>query len=80
MCPYKGVAHYFEVVAGDDRVAGGAWSYPEALPESARLRGHVSFDPGLLEVEIDGKRLPPAEHQQVVPAGADRDLTARAGC
>ncbi len=78
MCPYKGVAHYYEVVVGDDRVAGGAWSYPEALPESARLRGYVSFNPGLLEMEVDGERLVAAEHQQVIPAGADRDLTARA--
>jgi len=78
LCPYKGVAHYFDVVAAGHRAPAAAWAYPEALPESARLRGYVSFDPGLLEVSVDAERLLPAAHQQVVPAGADRDLAVRA--
>jgi uncharacterized protein (DUF427 family) len=78
LCPYKGVAHYLDVVAAGQRVAAGAWSYPEALPESARLAGYVSFDPERVEVRLDGERLPPAAHQQVVVTGTDRNLAAAA--
>jgi len=74
MCPYKGVARYFDVVAGGRRAAGAAWSYPEALPESARLAGYVCFDPGQLEMTLEGERLRPAAHQRVVTAGTDRSL------
>jgi uncharacterized protein (DUF427 family) len=74
LCPYKGVARYFDVVAGARRAAAAAWSYPEALPESARLAGYVSFDPGQLDVTLDGERLLPAAHQRVVATGTDRNL------
>ena len=75
LCPYKGVARHFDVVADGRRAAAAAWSYPEALPESARLAGYVSFDPEQLEVTLDGERLRPAAHQQVVATGTDRNLT-----
>ena len=75
LCPYKGVARYFDVVVtGGQRAAAAAWSYPEALPESVRLAGHVCFDPGQLELTLDGQRLLPADHQRVVATGTDRNL------
>lgn len=76
LCPYKGIAHYFDVVVRCERVPAAAWSYPDALPESARLADHVSFDPELVDVWLDGDRLLPAQHQRVVATGTDRDLTA----
>ena len=76
LCPYKGVAHYFDVVAGGQRLTAAAWSYPEALPESARLRGYLSFDLEQLEVAVDGEPLHPADHQRVVAHGSDRNLAA----
>jgi uncharacterized protein (DUF427 family) len=76
LCPYKGVAQYFDVIAGGVVAAGAAWCYPEALPESARLRGYVSFDPGQLELRVDDVRLQPVAHQEVFASGDDRDLTA----
>jgi uncharacterized protein (DUF427 family) len=77
LCPYKGVARYYDVVAaGPPRVAA-AWSYPEALPESRRLAGYLSFDLDQVDVHLDGQLLTTATHQQVVPDGTDRDLTAR---
>jgi uncharacterized protein (DUF427 family) len=72
--PYKGVARYCDVVAGGQRAAAAAWSYPEALPESVRLAGHVCFDPGQLELTLDEQRLLPADHQRVVATGTDRNL------
>jgi len=74
LCPYKGVARYFDVAAGGSRAATAAWSYPEALPESARLAGYVSFDPAQLEMTLDGERLLPTAHQQVITTGTDRNL------
>lgn len=59
------------------RLAAAAWSYPDALPESARLAGYVSFDPGLTQVSPDGGPLRPAAYQEVVSSGTDRDLGAR---
>lgn len=76
LCPYKGIAHYLDIVAAGQRVAAGAWSYPEALPESARLGGYVSFDPDRVEVRLDNERLLGAAHQQVIANGTDRNLTA----
>lgn len=78
LCPYKGAAHYFDVLAGGRRLDAAAWSYPDAVPEAARLVGYVSFDPALVEVRLDGERLVPAMHQTVVPTGPDRDLTVPA--
>jgi uncharacterized protein (DUF427 family) len=74
LCPYKGVARHFDVAAGGRRAAAAAWSYPAALPESARLAGYVCFDPGQLDLTLDGQRLLPAAHQRVVATGTDRNL------
>ena len=79
MCPYKGVAHHYDVIAGARRLPAAAWSYPEALPESARLAGYVSFDTEQVEVWLDGERLLPAADQEVVATGTDRNLAATAG-
>ena len=48
-CPWKGDAQYWDVGNGDDRLADGAWSYPEPLPGSVERVGHefagyVAFD------------------------------------
>jgi len=80
LCPYKGVARHFDVVAGGCRAPAAAWSYPAALPESARLAGYVCFDPGQLELTLDGQRLLPVAHQRMVATGNDRNLAvARQG-
>jgi uncharacterized protein (DUF427 family) len=76
LCPYKGIAHYYDVVAGERRLPAAAWSYPEAFPESARLNGYVSFDPEQVDVRIDGQRLVAAPHQEIVATGTDRNLAA----
>src|SRR5438552_2753515 len=74
LCPYKGIAQYFDVVAGGERAAAAAWTYPDALPESSRISGYVSFDPALVDVSLDGQPLLPAAHQEIDSAGSDRDL------
>jgi uncharacterized protein (DUF427 family) len=43
-CPYKGTATYWSYRVGTDTVADVAWSYEDPLPESAPIRGLLSFD------------------------------------
>ena len=69
-CPYKGFAGYYDI--GGRRRA--AWSYPEAWPEVAPVSDWVSFEPDLVDVYLDGRKLAPEPGQTVVPHGIDRDL------
>jgi uncharacterized protein (DUF427 family) len=43
MCPYKGVASYWSVEAGGERVEDLVWYYPEPIPEAAKIKGHLCF-------------------------------------
>ena len=70
-CPYKGLASYYDV---GERAGAAAWSYVDAWPEVARLRGLVSFEPDKIEVYLDGKRLELAPGQAVIAHGLDRGL------
>src|SRR5882672_7932376 len=69
-CPYKGLASYYDVAG----VKGGAWYYPDAWTEVARVRDLVSFEPDKVTVLLDGKVLELEPGQQVSPHGVDRGL------
>jgi uncharacterized protein (DUF427 family) len=69
-CPYKGLASYYDI--GEGKRA--AWSYLEAWPEVAAVSGWVSFEPDLVEVYLDDRRLAPEPGQSVAPHGVDRGL------
>jgi uncharacterized protein (DUF427 family) len=43
VCPWKGVAHYFHVVANGDENLDAAWYYPEPKPAAAEIRDRVAF-------------------------------------
>ncbi|QCI79973.1 DUF427 domain-containing protein [Hankyongella ginsenosidimutans] len=43
VCPWKGTAHYYTLVAGGAENADAAWYYPETKPEAAHIRGYVAF-------------------------------------
>jgi uncharacterized protein (DUF427 family) len=70
-CPYKGVCSYYDI--GDARRA--AWSYLDAWPEVGAVAGFVSFEPDLVEVSLDGRRLRLEPGQSVIPHGVDRELS-----
>jgi uncharacterized protein (DUF427 family) len=70
-CPYKGVCSYYDI--GDARRA--AWSYLDAWPEVGRVAGFISFEPDLVEVSLDGRRLRLEPGQSVIPHGVDRELS-----
>lgn len=43
-CPFKGDATYFDVIAGEDTIEGGAWCYEAPFDEMAAIAGLVAFD------------------------------------
>jgi uncharacterized protein (DUF427 family) len=69
-CPYKGLASYYDV----GKHTRAAWSYLEAWPEVARVSGFVSFEPDLVDVYLDGRKLALEPGQAVLPHGLDRGL------
>jgi uncharacterized protein (DUF427 family) len=69
-CPFKGLADYYDI--GDRGRA--AWSYQEALPEVAAVAGWVSFEPDIVDVYLDGRKLALEPGQTVQPHGMDRGL------
>lgn len=48
-CEFKGVAHYFDVVVGDDEADQAAWTYPEPAEGYEALAGMVAFYPGRMQ-------------------------------
>lgn len=42
-CPWKGEAHYYDVVVGDERTENAAWSYPDPSEAAAEIEDHVAF-------------------------------------
>ena len=52
-CPYKGTATYWSARVGDEVVTDVAWSYQDPLPESAPLRGCLSFDESRVTLRHD---------------------------
>jgi uncharacterized protein (DUF427 family) len=48
-CEWKGIADYFDVVAGGSVARAAAWTYREPVPAFADLRDHVAFYPGRMD-------------------------------
>jgi uncharacterized protein (DUF427 family) len=55
-CPYKGVASYWSVEAGGERVEDLIWYYPEPIPEAAKIEGHLAFFNERVDLEVDGEK------------------------
>ena len=55
-CPYKGVASYYSVEAGDGRVEDLVWYYPEPIPEAAKIEGLLAFFNERVDLEVDGEK------------------------
>ncbi len=43
VCPWKGVASYYDVVAGDKVNKDAAWTYPSPKPEASHISGRIAF-------------------------------------
>ena len=70
-CPYKGLCSYYDI----DGAPRAAWSYEDAWHGVRRISGLVSFEPGHIDVYLDGARLKLEPGQSVIPHGIDRGLT-----
>ena len=42
-CPWKGTAHYLDVVVNGKTEADAAWHYPDPKPAAAEIKGRVAF-------------------------------------
>ena len=50
MCEWKGVAGYFDVVIGDSRIRGAAWSYPNPTKPYRCIKDHIAFYPSKMDL------------------------------
>jgi len=48
-CEWKGVARYFDVIAGGKTAARAAWAYDKPTARFAALAGYVAFYAGLMD-------------------------------
>lgn len=46
-CPWKGTAHYYDVVVGDKVNRDAAWYYPEPKPAAENIKDRVAFWKGV---------------------------------
>jgi Uncharacterized protein conserved in bacteria len=42
-CPWKGEAHYYDVVVNGTRKEDVAWAYPDPSDEASEIEDHVAF-------------------------------------
>lgn len=43
VCPWKGTAHYYNVVVDGVENRDAAWYYPDPKPAAANIKDHVAF-------------------------------------
>jgi uncharacterized protein (DUF427 family) len=70
-CPYKGICSYYDI----DDAHLAVWSYRQPYPEVSRISDFLSFEPEIVTIQLDGKRLRLEPGQTVIPHGPDRELT-----
>ena len=51
ICPWKGIATYYDIEVDGQMNAGAAWSYENPSPEARQIAGHIAFWRG---VKIEG--------------------------
>ena len=42
-CPWKGLAHYYDIEVNGQTNPGAAWHYPEPSEAAAQIKDHVAF-------------------------------------
>lgn len=47
VCPWKGVAHYYTIQAGDQQNIDAAWHYPDTSELAKNIKGYVAFWKGV---------------------------------
>lgn len=52
VCPWKGTAHYYDVVVNGETNQNAAWYYPDPKPAAANIKDHVAFWKGVRVEEV----------------------------
>ena len=47
VCPWKGLASYYDVEVGGKRNPDAAWYYPDPKPEASQIKDYVAFWKGV---------------------------------
>jgi uncharacterized protein (DUF427 family) len=47
VCPWKGIASYYDIEVSGKRNTGAAWYYPEPKPAAKQIKGYVAFWKGV---------------------------------
>ena len=47
VCPWKGTAHYYDVVAGGNVTRNAAWYYPAPSDAARQIAGRIAFWKGV---------------------------------
>lgn len=71
LCPWKGLASYYDVTTEHGTVTDVAWYYPHPSPLARRIKNHIAFYP---EVTIEGEPEPRPEHERSLRATLGRFL------
>jgi uncharacterized protein (DUF427 family) len=53
VCPWKGVADYYDVEVDGERLEAAAWYYPDPKPAARQISGYVAFWKGVRVVASD---------------------------
>ncbi len=53
LCPWKGIASYYDIVVGDEVNPQAAWYYPRPIPWARRIKGRVAFWGGVRVETVD---------------------------
>jgi uncharacterized protein (DUF427 family) len=53
VCPWKGIAYYYDLTVGDEANPDAAWYYPRPSFLARRIRNHVAFWHGVV---VDGSQ------------------------
>lgn len=71
LCPWKGLASYYDVTAEHGTLTDVAWYYSHPSPLARRIKNHVAFYP---EVTIEGEPERRPEHESGFRAALARFL------
>ncbi len=47
VCPWKGTAHYYDLVVEGETNKDAAWHYPEPSEAASKIKGYVAFWKGV---------------------------------
>jgi uncharacterized protein (DUF427 family) len=58
ICPYKGIASYYDLVVNDETYSYAVWTYPNPIPEAPKLSDTLAFWPEKdkrIQILVDGE-------------------------